>query len=65
MQDFRNSMVRQMELWRIQAEAEIAHEQITRPPLSEYAVGSEKFEKLWESINLANKYQWPSMLETI
>ena len=32
-------------------------------PLEEYAPGSPRLERLYEAMELANKYSWPSTLE--
>ena len=41
--------------------AALAAEQVTHP-VEEYATGSDHFERLWEQIELANKWTWPQTI---
>ena len=42
---------------------ELASSQVTHVPLEEYAPGSERLERLYQAMELANRFQQPSSLE--
>ena len=45
-------------------EREIAHEQVTHPTHL-YQPGSERLEKLYQAMREAQRFTWPSSVETI
>jgi hypothetical protein len=56
--DERAQLMPVMQACEVKVMKEIEAEQIVHVPLDEYAVGSPRYEKLWQSIQLAHRFSW-------